>query len=357
MILRTDRLPNADALAGRFQGVRLTRRGFLAASALTVLSLAGCGGAQGQQGASTAASGSKTVRIGGITDQPKLDMVGAIAQKERFFEDELGKIGYTPEYQGFIQQGPAINEAFSSGALDYALYGTLPALVAVSNGIDTKIIANACKRVPHAIAVKNDSPINSVADLKGKRVVAQTGTVLVQFLALALKTANLTLNDVEIINSATDGPSLVTADQADAYTTSTVYGYANEPKGIGKVIFSADKLDVSASFVFAGRKAVIDQNPNVAYALIRALKRAYELAASDPDKAYQDLATTDLPADLQKKGYPDTSFTDFDPKIDAHSEESIRQTIQFIRDNQLAKNDVSYEQAVDTTLYDKAVQG
>ena len=55
---------------------------------------------------------------------------------------KLAKVGYKPDYQGFAQAGPAINEAFAAKSLNFVVYGDMPAITAKSNGVDVKIIAS-----------------------------------------------------------------------------------------------------------------------------------------------------------------------------------------------------------------------
>lgn len=63
----------------------------------------------------------KTVTIANPALDGTLTEAAGIAQREGYFEEELAKVGYKPDYQGFAQAGPAINEAFAAKSLDLSL--------------------------------------------------------------------------------------------------------------------------------------------------------------------------------------------------------------------------------------------
>src|SRR5690606_38199410 len=66
-----------------------------------------------------------------------------------------------------------------------------------------------------AILVKKDSPIQSLADLKGKKVAFKRGSSAHNFIVKALRTADLTLDDITQLDL---GPS----DAAPAFATGQV---------------------------------------------------------------------------------------------------------------------------------------
>lgn len=281
----------------------------------------------------------------------------AVAQKEKFFEEELAKVGYYPEYQAFAQQGPAINEAFSSKAIDFAGYGDLPALTAKSNGIDIKVIATTNSNMTYSIVVANDLEISSVADLKGKKVVVGFGTAPYKFFSDLLEKNGLKLTDVEIVNSATDGPTMLPAKQADAFVTAAGPALLYQTNGIGKVFDVSDESgDLSSLFVLAGRTEYIEEHPEVAQALVTALQRAYEFAKENPDKVYEDLATQNLPAEIQKQVYPDTTFAAFNPEITDAAVKNAEGLQAFLKANNIIKNDVNVKEFLDASVYENAVK-
>ncbi|NWO45113.1 ABC transporter substrate-binding protein, partial [Klebsiella pneumoniae] len=70
-----------------------------------------------------------------------------------------------------FSSGPPLLEALGAGAVDFGPTGDVPPLFAQAAG-GNLVYAGTYKGSPDgsAILVRKDSPINSLADLKGKRV-------------------------------------------------------------------------------------------------------------------------------------------------------------------------------------------
>lgn len=353
----------ARALAGKAIG----RRAAIAAGIATVLGLAGCGSSaaaatstsQSAPAPGTQTSGElKPIKIGSASSVNELAESGAIAQKEQFFEDELAKVGYKPEYIGFDLAGPAINEAFASGALDFADYGELPALVGSTNGLPIKIIASTNTYYPAGIGARKGTGISSIEDLAGKKVTAGTGTVEYQYLITALKSAGMTIDDVEHVNATTaNALSMVASGSADAIVAIPAILYKNADQGILDVFLTNQQLQSPTSFTFTAHTGILKDHPEVAQAALRALQRAFEFAQQNPDQALQDLARTDIPVQYQEQVYQDRSFSYFDPRIDDIVVGQLENGAQFIHDNNLTKTDVNVQSTFDTSVYDQAIAG
>lgn len=338
----------------------ISRRSFLTGTmALAVASLSSCRGiGTGSDGRDQSTSESdKTVRIAlaGKDGDTNLIELGGIAQKEGFIEEELRNEGYAPEYLNFTQSGPAINEAFSAGSIDLAEYGDLPAYTAITQGVGIKAIANANSRFGFGIMVGNDSGLDKVEDLKGKKVVVGFGTVMHNYLLKALTRAGVSPSDVELVNSVTDGPSMIASGQADAYSEALVGLYPVEKKGVGKIIAtSREDPSLSSAVLLYGRTDYLSKNRAVGVAMLKAFKRAYEIALNDPEKARNDLVTDRLSADLASKLYEDSDFKAFNPEIGDEVRGKFEAVAKFELDNKLISKTVSVDDVVDPTFYEEA---
>lgn len=111
------------------------------------------------------------------------------------------------------------NEGLRSKALDFGSTAGSAALVARSNGTPIKIIDVYSKPEWTALVVGKNSTINSVADLKGKKVAVTKGTDPYFFLLQALATAGLSPADLEIINlQHADGKTALERGDVDAWS-------------------------------------------------------------------------------------------------------------------------------------------
>lgn len=106
-------------------------------------------------------------------------------------------LGYTVTWTEF-QAGPPLLEALNAGALDFGTTGAPPPIFAQAAGADL-IYAAATTPSPleEGILVPQDSAIQTVADLKGKKVAVAKGSSANAFLAYALESAGLAWGEVE----------------------------------------------------------------------------------------------------------------------------------------------------------------
>ena len=101
----------------------------------------------------------------------------AVAHAEHYIESELKDLpGVKIEYAFFKGAGPAVNEAFANGQLDFASQGDLPQIIARANGLKTRQLAAGGAHVPMYLAVPPDSDIHTIKDLKGRKVALFRGT-------------------------------------------------------------------------------------------------------------------------------------------------------------------------------------
>jgi sulfonate transport system substrate-binding protein len=330
-------------------------------SLLTVFT--GCGSSTDASVGSSASDGTsssgelKTVVIGASGNDGTLTDVAAIAQKEGYFEEELAKVGYKPVYQGFAQAGPAINEAFAGKSIDIAVYGDMPIITANSNGINLKIIATVNSEYSYGVLIGSNSGISSVADLKGKKVAVGFGTVPYKYFVELLQKSGLKISDVEVVNTSSDGPTMLSSNQVDAVVSAASAVYSYESRGIGKVLTTTkDTPDISGLVAVAVRDDFLKENREAAVAFVKALNRAYEFAKSSSDKAYENLVNSSTPLEIQKLVYTDTSFSLFNPKISDETVKKLNSMETFQKSNQLITKDVDINSIVDKTIYEDAVK-
>lgn len=100
----------------------------------------------------------------------------AIAHWKGWLEEEFKADGIAVEWYFFRGAGPAVNESLATGQLDFAAQGDLPAVVARAGGLKTRLLLASGARNNLYVAVPPDSPLASIAALRGKRVALFKGT-------------------------------------------------------------------------------------------------------------------------------------------------------------------------------------
>lgn len=94
--------------------------------------------------------------------------------------------------------GPALIEAINAGAIDFGTTGEAPPIFAQANGVPLVYVAHE-PPTPRgeAILVRKDSPLQTVADLKGQKVAFNKGSNVHYLVVKALEKAGLAYGDIQ----------------------------------------------------------------------------------------------------------------------------------------------------------------
>lgn len=172
------------------------------------------------------------------------------AREEKWFEQEFEKLGVKVEWAEF-QSGPPMTEAMASKRLDFAGLGNMPVVAGQAAGIPFTIISQTLDGKNNvAIIVKKDSAINSIEDLKGKKVAVAKGSNAYNFLYLGLKESGLQASDIEAIQLQPDeAQAAFETGGIDAWATWDPYITLNSLTDKGRVLTDGEQLGVlSPSF-------------------------------------------------------------------------------------------------------------
>lgn len=284
-----------------------------------------------------------------------------VAAEKQYFEEELAAVGCYPEYVGFDGAGPAVNEAMISGDLDVAIYGDLPALVLASKFDGVTFIAMDNSAVQQGILVQKDAGIETVEDLRGKRVIAETGTTCQKFMISLLESAGLTQADVEEISATTANAQVeFAAGEADAVVLPCMAAYRLiDEKGVGTMLAVAGSDErLESQYVVSARNDFLEEHPDAAAAIVRALIRAQAFAAENPEEIYTLFADSNYSAGVYRSVYSfDTSFSYFDPEITPVCVDKLKSLNDYALEKGLITASVDVDAIVDTSYYAAAAEG
>lgn len=233
-----------------------------------------------------------------------------VAYRLGYLDEELNAVGAKYEWKSF-KSGPLVNEAVAAGEADLGFMADLPAIIAKSTGLPIEVVSNvAYGEKGIAVLAKADSPIKSVADLKGKKVAYATGSYAQHLLALLLSKEGLTLNDVQSVNlGAGDQPAALASGEVDAIVIWEQYISQLTSDGTAKVI--ADGTGVKrGNMVTYAVSDYANKNPKVIEAYIKALNRADEVIKNEPEKAAETVAEDfGVSKELMLKIIPNFTFS------------------------------------------------
>nr|WP_319432582.1 aliphatic sulfonate ABC transporter substrate-binding protein [Mycobacterium sp. RTGN5] len=203
------------------------------------------------------------------------------------------------------------NEGLRSNALDLGSTAGAAALVARANGTPIKIVDIYSKPEWTALVVAKNSPITSVADLKGKKIAVTKGTDPYFFLLQSLATAGLSPTDVEIVNlQHADGKTALERGDVDAWSGLDPFLAQTVLEQGSRILYR--NAEFNSFGVLNAREDVIANKPETVQAVVDAYDQARVWAKSHPDDlaallareakvspevAKDELARTDLQVD------------------------------------------------------------
>lgn len=181
------------------------------------------------------------------------------------------------------------NELLRAGSLDVGSTAGSAALLARANGSPIKVIDVYSQPEWSAIVVGPDSDITSVADLKGKKVAATSGTDPYFFLLQALETAGLGVSDVEVQNlQHADGRSALDGGSVDAWAGLDPIMAAAEVESGDKLIYR--NVDFNSYGFLNATEEFLTDHADVAQVVVDAYEEAREWALANPDETAALLA-------------------------------------------------------------------
>jgi sulfonate transport system substrate-binding protein len=157
----------------------------------------------------TAAAQPKVIRFGevggtsvkSVGGKPQGVQLVPLALERGLFAEAFGPDGPKIEVVYFAGTGPAQNEALAQGDIDFGSYGGLPNVIGLASGIPAHIISiRQMSNSGYYLGVRPDSPIKTLADLKGKRIAVQKGTNPYQTLVRFLEGSGIKESEVNIVN-------------------------------------------------------------------------------------------------------------------------------------------------------------
>jgi len=129
-------------------------------------------------------------------------------------------------------------EYLNANSIDIGSSAGLAALLARANGNPIRSPYIFSRPEWTALVVRKDSPIRSIADLKGKKVAATKGTDPYLFLLRALKTAGLKRSDIEHVSlQHADGRAALEQGKVDAWAGLDPHMAASELEAGSRLIY------------------------------------------------------------------------------------------------------------------------
>jgi len=223
--------------------MRLLKKIIAVAVLSMTTALAGVGASYGQD---------KVVRIG-YQKYGKL----VLLKSRGTLEPRLKALGYDVKWTEF-QFGPPLLEAINVGAIDFGNTGETPPVFAQAAGAPIRYVAyEPPAQKGEAILVQKDSPLNSVVDLKGKKVAVAKGSNAHYLLVKALEKAGVKYEDITpAFLAPADARAAFESGAVDAWSTWDPYQSSAETTLGAKTLTDATGTVPNTQFYLSSQKFI-----------------------------------------------------------------------------------------------------
>jgi sulfonate transport system substrate-binding protein len=203
-------------------------------------------------------------------------------------EQDLGKDGVSVEWVKSLGSNKAL-ELLSSESVDFGSTAGAAALIARANKNPIRAIYVYSKPEWTALVTRADSGIQTVADLRGKKVAVTRGTDPFVFLLRALDSAGLGERDVELVPlQHADGKLALERGDVQAWAGLDPLMASAELEGGARLFFR--NADWNTYGVLDVRQRFAEQYPGYVDRVLRAYEWAHARALAAPEQLKAALA-------------------------------------------------------------------
>ena len=205
-------------------------------------------------------------------------------------EKRLAEKGVAVKWSEF-PFGPPLLEAINVGSIDVGTTGESPPVFAQAAGADLVYVGNEPPApAAEALVVPKDSPIKSVAELKGKRVAVGKGSNANYLLVKLLEKAGLKLGDIEAVYlPPADARAAFESGRLDAWAIWDPFLAAAE-KQLGARILADGKGVVANHQFYLASRAFAERYPDIVHILIEEIDKIDQWGKANPKELAKFLA-------------------------------------------------------------------
>jgi NitT/TauT family transport system substrate-binding protein len=273
------------------------------AALVVVALLAGCGGDDSDSGGS-GGGGPVKLKVGTLPISNAAPLF--LGDKKGFFREE--KLDVEPV---IAQTGNDVITAMVSGDTQFGFVGYVPAMVARSQGVPVKVVANSDNGAATAekewtqIVVKRDSPIKDVKALAGKTIASNSlkgvGEVVIK---ASLDKQGVDPNSIKLLEVPfPDMPAALDKNRVDAIWVPEPFltqVLATGARDVDEPLVTLGKNYVNGGYVTTEKYLAEDED--VVKRFAKAMNRSTDYAREHPDEARAILPDfTKIPPDVGKK--------------------------------------------------------
>lgn len=231
-----------------------------------------------------------------------------IARQQAALEKHFLPLGIEVKWVEF-SSGPPMMEAMNVGSVDYGAVGDSPPVFAQAAGAAIVYAAGQPITNGQGILVPKDSPIRSIAELRGKRIGFTKGSSAHNIVVQTLEKAGLTYADITpvYLTPPDAGPAFANGS-IEAWAIWDPYFAIGETKQNGRILINAHEVTKTNSFYIANRDFAKNRG-EVLQQIIDVTTSTAAWAETHRDDVAKSLsAVTGIPLDIQTIAANRSSF-------------------------------------------------
>jgi sulfonate transport system substrate-binding protein len=205
-------------------------------------------------------------------------------------EKRLAPLGLEVKWTEF-PAGPQLLEGLNVGSLDFGTTGEAPPIFAQAAGANLVYVGNE-PPAPRgeAIIVAKNSPLKSVADLKGKKIALNKGSNVHYLLVKALEKAGVQYKDIDpVFLPPSDARAAFERGAVDAWVIWDPFLAAAEKQIDARVLADGTGLVANHQFYLASR-SYAEKRPDVVSIILEELAKVDDWGKSNPKEVAAFLA-------------------------------------------------------------------
>ncbi|MEX3777779.1 aliphatic sulfonate ABC transporter substrate-binding protein [Pseudomonas sp. MYb118] len=239
-------------------------------------------------------------------------------------------------------------EYLNSGGVDFASSASLAAVLSRANGSPIKSVYVYSRAEWTALVVRKDSPYQTVADLKGKKIAATKGTDPYLFTLRALQQAGLKKDDVELVHlQHPDGRTALEKGDVDAWAGLDPHMAASEVQAGSRLLYR--NTDFNSYGVVSVTERYAKEHPQAIETVLKAYEQAREWSVKNPDELAKLLASeSGLPLDVAKLQLSRTDLAN--PHLTAKDVLASKAAAPILVSEELVRRGVNVDQVIDQLI-------
>lgn len=180
-------------------------------------------------------------------------------------------------------------EFLNANSVDFGSTAGLAAVLAKANGNPIKAVYVYSRPEWTALVVPKDSPIKSIADLKGKKIAATKGTDPYLFLLRTLGEGKLSKSDITHVHlQHADGRAALERGQVDAWAGLDPHMAAAQIDGGARLLYR--NVEYNTYGLLNVREAFLAQHPQATGRVLEVYERARKWIIANPDETARIVA-------------------------------------------------------------------